>query len=58
MYLCFLSIFCGQRRPEHEDRLVQVHYSDIVKWELRSVDRYMIYVLNWNYEVLIEIYDI
>ena len=38
-YLCFPSIFCGQRRPENEDRLVQVHFSDIVKWELRSVDR-------------------
>ena len=38
-YLCFPSIFCGQRRPVDEDRLVQVHYSDIVKWELRSVDR-------------------
>ena len=38
-YLCFPSIFCGQRRPENEDRLVQLHYSDIVKWELRSVDR-------------------
>ena len=38
-YLCFSSIFCGQRRPENEDRLVQLYYSDIVKWELRSVDR-------------------
>ena len=38
-YLCFPSIFCGQRRPDNEDRLVQLHYSDIVKWELRSVDR-------------------
>ena len=38
-YLCFPSIFCGQRRPGNDDRLVQLHYSDIVKWELRSVDR-------------------
>ena len=38
-YLCFPSIFCGQRRPDNDDRLVQLHYSDIVKWELRSVDR-------------------
>ena len=38
-YLCFPSIFCGQRRPDNKDRLVQLHYSDIVKWELRSVDR-------------------
>ena len=38
-YLCFPTIFCGQRRPSKEERIVQVHYSDIVKWELRSVDR-------------------
>ena len=35
MYL----VFCGQRRPSKEERTVPVHYSDIVKWELRSVDR-------------------
>ena len=38
-YLCFPTIFCGQRRPNKEERTVTVHYSDIVKWELRSVDR-------------------
>ena len=38
-YLCFLSIFCGQIPPSKDERLVPVHYSDIVKWELRSVDR-------------------
>ena len=38
-YLCFPTIFCGQRRPSKEERTVPVHYSDIVKWELRSVDR-------------------
>ena len=38
-YLCFPTIFCGQRRPSKEERTVAVHYSDIVKWELRSVDR-------------------
>ncbi|MCG8077008.1 MAG: AAA family ATPase, partial [Candidatus Thiodiazotropha taylori] len=38
-YLCFPSIFCGQRRPLNDERVVPVHYSDIVKWELRSVDR-------------------
>ena len=38
-YFCFPSIFCGERRPGKEDRSVHVHYSDIVKWELRSVDR-------------------
>ena len=38
-YLCFPSIFCGQTPPSKDERLVQVYYSDIVKWELRSVDR-------------------
>ncbi|XP_062614791.1 uncharacterized protein LOC134276564 [Saccostrea cucullata] len=38
-YLCFPTIFCGQRRVENEEREVPVHYSDIAKWELRSVDR-------------------
>ena len=38
-YLCFPSIFCGQTPPSKDERLVPVHYSDIVKWELRSVDR-------------------
>ena len=38
-YLCFPTIFCGQRRPSKEERIFPVHYSDIVKWELRSVDR-------------------
>ena len=38
-YLCFPSIFCGQTPPNKEERIVPLHYSDIVKWELRSVDR-------------------
>ena len=38
-YLCFPSIFCGQTPPSKEERIVPLHYSDIVKWELRSVDR-------------------
>ena len=38
-YLCFPSIFCGQIPPSKEERIVPLHYSDIVKWELRSVDR-------------------
>ena len=38
-YLCFPSIFCGQRPPSKDERSVPVHYSEIVKWELRSVDR-------------------
>ena len=38
-FLAFPSIFCRKRRCESEDRLVRVHYSDICKWELRSLDR-------------------
>ena len=38
-YLCFPTIFCGQTPPSRDERLVPVHYSDIVKWEFRSVDR-------------------
>ena len=38
-YLCFPTIFCGQRRPENAERLVSVHYTDVVKWELRHLDR-------------------
>ena len=38
-YLCFPSTFCGQRPPSKDERSVLVYYSDIVKWELRSVDR-------------------
>ena len=38
-YLCCPTIFCGQTPTSKDDRLVPVHYSDVVKWELRSVDR-------------------
>ncbi|MCG8076810.1 MAG: AAA family ATPase [Candidatus Thiodiazotropha taylori] len=38
-YLCFPTIFCGQRRLINDERQTPVYYSDIVKWELRSVDR-------------------
>ncbi|XP_069109201.1 uncharacterized protein [Argopecten irradians] len=38
-YLCFPTIFCGQRRKESLERMLPVHYSDVAKWELRSVDR-------------------
>ena len=38
-YLCFPTIFCGERRPSKEEITVPVYYSDIVKWEFRSVDR-------------------
>ena len=36
--VCFPSIFCGQSHPSKDERSVPVHYSDIVKWELQSVD--------------------
>ena len=38
-FLCFPTIYCGQRRIENSDRLIPVSYSDIAKWELRSSDR-------------------
>ena len=38
-FLCFPTIYCGQRRTENSDRLTPVSYSDIAKWELRSSDR-------------------
>ena len=38
-YLSFPTIFYGQKRPDYKERSVQVQYSDIVKWELRSIDR-------------------
>ena len=38
-YLCFPTIFCGQRCLSKEEITVTLHYSDIVKWELRGVDR-------------------
>ncbi|XP_076081165.1 uncharacterized protein LOC143052085 [Mytilus galloprovincialis] len=38
-YLSFPTIFCGQRRPDNKDRSVSVHFTDIVKWELRPMDR-------------------
>ena len=38
-YLAFPTIFCGQKRPENSERHTPVYYSDICKWELRSVDR-------------------
>ena len=38
-YLAFPTIFCGQKRISDSDRNTPVYYSDICKWELRSVDR-------------------
>ena len=36
--LAYPGIFLGQKRPENEERLVDVHYSDICKSELRRSD--------------------
>ena len=38
-YLAFPTIFCGLKRPDNKERDVPVHYSEICKYELRSVDR-------------------
>ena len=38
-YLSFPTIFCGQRCPLNEERHTSVHYTEICKYELRSVDR-------------------
>ena len=38
-YLAFPTIFCGQKRPDNRDRVHNVPYSDICKYELRCVDR-------------------
>ena len=37
--LSFPSIFCGKSRVDNSERRNPLHYSDICKWELRSVDR-------------------
>ena len=37
--LAYPGIFLGQKRPENEQRLVDVHYSHICKSELRRSDR-------------------
>ena len=38
-YLAFPTIYCGQHHLDNKDRVTKVHYSDICKWEARSVDR-------------------
>ena len=38
-YLAFPTLFCGQKRMDNSERHSPVYYSDICKWELRSVDR-------------------
>ncbi|PJE78258.1 ATP-dependent RecD-like DNA helicase [invertebrate metagenome] len=37
--LSFPSIYCAQKRLENNERQTPVSYSDLAKWELRSVDR-------------------
>lgn len=37
--LAYPGIFLGQQRPDHKQRMVKVHYSDICKSELRMLDR-------------------
>ena len=37
--LSFPSIFCGKSRVDNSEGRNPLHYSDICKWELRSVDR-------------------
>lgn len=37
--LAFRSIFCGKRRPPKKDRQTRITYGEIVKAELRNVDR-------------------
>ena len=37
--LAYPGIFLGQRRPDNKERVVDVHYSDICKSELRRSDR-------------------
>ena len=37
--LAYPGIYLGQKRPENDKRLVNVHYSDICKSELRRSDR-------------------
>ena len=37
--LAYPGIFIGQKRPENEERLVNVHYSNIFKSELGRSDR-------------------
>ena len=38
-YLSFPTIFCGERHASDEERHTSVHYTEICKYELRSVDR-------------------
>ena len=37
--LAYSGIFLGQRRPENEEHMVELHYSEICKSELRGSNR-------------------
>ena len=37
--LGFPTVFCRQWRADNKDQYIPVHYSDICKYELQSVDR-------------------
>ena len=51
-YLAFPTLFCGQKRIDNSERHCPVYYSDICKWELRSVDRRVaIHVPNLFYKM-------
>ena len=38
-YLAFPTIFCGEKRIPNTERPVSIYYSEICKWELKSIDR-------------------
>ena len=38
-FLSFPTIYCGKTQPGNKGRTIPVHYSTILKWELRSQDR-------------------
>ena len=38
-YLSFPTIFCGQQCPSDQERHTPVNYTEICKYELRSIDR-------------------
>ena len=42
--LAYPGIFLGQKRPENEERLVDVHYSDICKSEFEKIRSKSCYV--------------
>ena len=37
--IAYPGVFLGQRRPKNKERVVDVHYSDVCKSELRRSDR-------------------